>query len=384
MKKFILGFLVSSLLSPTAIIKAQNDIQIAIGRSNSDQDIEFLTSLFGEDSDEIIKIDGTVLNEFLQDGSNKSTGVYSSVSVEFLENKSGVDVEIITPENITEVSDSTYRNAAIAAGAKNVKIQIAAAKPVTGHGALAGVYKIFSDAGMDLEAENIANAEMLIDVEQVLAEETNMKDSEISKFIAEFHLAIIELVEKKDTIEESDVSEILNSITSDYNYSFNENLISKLTEYGFNFSKSDAAKDPETKTSFEKTLGNINEISKSYKQGYVEVTFNDMYFTNDRNEFMETNYDHVLVLEYDVKNNSEEFDVSSDYLMQLYVDDTLAEQYFLDYCTGEVISPGRKGKAVVAYGFNGDTNKLELELSDINAFEEKPLVIEVPETIETK
>ena len=191
-------------------------------------------------------------------------------------------------------------------------------------------------------------------------------------------------MEAKKEVEESDISDILSNIISNYNYSFSEGLVSKLTEYGYSFSRSDAANDPETKSSFEKTLGNINEITKTFKQGYVEVTFTDMYFTNDRNEFMETNYDHVLVLEYDVKNNSEEFDVSSDYLMQLYVNDTLAEQYFLDYCTGEVISPGRNGKAIIAYGFNGNINKLELELSDINAFEEKPILIEVPETITTK
>ena len=384
MKKAFLSILLTAILTPAPIVYGQSNLQIAIGNSNTDEDVELLTSLFGEDSDEIIKIDGNVLNEFLQDGSDESTGVFSSVSVEFLNDNSGVDVEILTPENIIEVPASTYRNAAIAAGAKNVKIQIAASKPVTGHGALAGVYQIFADAGMDLQAADIANAENLINIEQLLSEETNMKDSEISKFIAEYHIAIINLLEAKKEVEESDISDILSNIISNYNYSFSEGLVSKLTEYGYSFSRSDAANDPETKSSFEKTLGNINEITKTFKQGYVEVTFTDMYFTNDRNEFMETNYDHVLVLEYDVKNNSEEFDVSSDYLMQLYVNDTLAEQYFLDYCTGEVISPGRNGKAIIAYGFNGNINKLELELSDINAFEEKPILIEVPETITTK
>ena len=109
-----------------------------------------------------------------------------------------------------------------------------------------------------------------------------------------------------------------------------------------------------------------------------------MYFTDERNEFLPENYDKVLVLEYDVKNNSKEFDISSDFLMQLYADDTLAQQYFLDYCTGEVISPGRKGKAIVAYWFNGSPKKLELELSDITAFQEKPVIIEVPNNIITK
>ena len=222
MKKTVLGIIISCLISPVAIANAQNELQIAIGASNSEVESQFLTSLFGEDSDEVIKIDGTVLNDFLQDGSDKTTGVFSSVSVEFLKNNSGVDVQILTPENITEVQESTYRNAAIAAGAKNVKIQIAAASPVSGHGALAGVYKIFSDAGMELNSENIANAEMLINIEELLSEASNMKDSEISKFIAEFHLGLIDSLEREKELSNSSVSDILKSLLKNYNYDFSE------------------------------------------------------------------------------------------------------------------------------------------------------------------
>lgn len=45
-----------------------------------------------------------------------------------------------------------YQNAAIAAGATNADIQIASVVPVTGEGALAGVYEIFSQSGMSLDS----------------------------------------------------------------------------------------------------------------------------------------------------------------------------------------------------------------------------------------
>ncbi|MGF3075693.1 DUF1002 domain-containing protein [Facklamia sp. P12955] len=384
MKKIISAMLSSSLLLSTVSVYAQGNHQVAIGGSNTEPDIEHLISLLGEDSDELVIVNGNDLNEYLNDGSNESTGVFSSVSVEFLEQDSGVEVEIVTPENITEVSATTYRNVAIAAGAKNVLIQVAAAKPVTGHGALAGVYKIFDDEGMELAADDIENAEKLVDIEQLLSDETNMKDSEISKFIAEFHLAIIEKIDEKEELEKSDISDILDANISKYNYVFTDELMTNLTEYGIAFSKSDNARNPETKSSFEKTLENIEEIAKTYKHGNVEVTFNDIYFTDERDMYSDKDFDNVLVLDYEVENKGDQMSIPSDQLFKLYVDDNSAESYILPNYTFDDVSPGRKGKGIVGFAFNGNYEKLELELKDYNTFNEKPTIIEVPKSLKIK
>ncbi|RIL80564.1 DUF1002 domain-containing protein, partial [Staphylococcus equorum] len=51
-----------------------------------------------------------------------------------------VDVEIETPENITRITREQYMNAAITAGIQDATIKIAAIDPVTGEGALTGIY----------------------------------------------------------------------------------------------------------------------------------------------------------------------------------------------------------------------------------------------------
>ena len=89
---------------------AQLEKRVAVGNSNSDEQISQLLALFGMESNDqsnLIKIDGVTLNELISDGSNESTDVYSSVMVDMPESGSGVNVEILTPENITVVSESS-------------------------------------------------------------------------------------------------------------------------------------------------------------------------------------------------------------------------------------------------------------------------------------
>lgn len=384
MKKFLISLLSSAVLLSPITIFAQGNSEVAIGASNSSENVKFLLDLFQSQEKNYITIDGNIINEFLKDGSNASTSVLSSVAVEFKDSGKGVTVEILTPENITSVTEGAYQNAAITAGANNVNIKIASVTPVTGEGALAGVYKIFSNAGLELNSQNIANAENLIVLEQLLADQTNMRPSEISKFITEYNLALINGVEDKKNLKDSDVTEILNSIITNYNYKFSEQLTQKLLEHGVNFAKSDAAKDPETKKALETTLASIEEITQSYKQGNVEVTFNDMYLTEERNQFIDKNYDNILVIDYTVKNNSKDNDIPSDHLFTLYANNQLADGYFFDEFIGGLISPSREGRAVVSFGFNGNVKNLELELKDMTDFQAKPLIIKVPENLNYK
>ena len=53
----------------------------------------------------------------------------------------GIDVDIVTPDNITQVSKESYINASITSGIKDADIKIASVEPVTGDGALTGIYE---------------------------------------------------------------------------------------------------------------------------------------------------------------------------------------------------------------------------------------------------
>lgn len=121
------------------------------------------------------------LNDLLHDNIEYNQ-VYSSSYIEPRE-EDGVSVEIVTPENITEKTESQYTNAAITAGANKVNIKIASIGPVDGSGALAGLYK-----ALELDSTNVKVAQDELNLvssikgnsdDQLMAAITNMKKDTI-------------------------------------------------------------------------------------------------------------------------------------------------------------------------------------------------------------
>ena len=74
----------------------------------------------------------------------------------------GITVKIVTPENITRVTETQYRNAAITAGATDLAIEVSAPVKVTGESALVGVSKALEANGQEVDAKRteIANQEI--------------------------------------------------------------------------------------------------------------------------------------------------------------------------------------------------------------------------------
>lgn len=354
--------------------------QVAIGATNSTEQIEQLLRLFGLEetvANSVISIDGILLNEYLNDGSNENTNIYSSVLVNTSSSSSGLNVEILTPENITEVSASAYQNAAITAGATNADIKIASVQPVTGEGALGEVYEIFKQAGYNLEASDIQAGENLIEIEQILKEETNMTDNDISQLVTEYNLAIVNAVEDKEELSEQEVLEILNEVLSEYNFQFSENVRSKLLSHGITFSQSDVSKDPNTRQALEETMNRYKALKEGFTHGDIEVEIKEIYFTDERNEYQEKNYDNVLTILYTLTNNGESETSAGSNDFELYVDGVKADHYFLMSDQSSMVSSNRSVEVKTSFGFNGVPENMELELSDMKAWDSDPLIIKL-------
>ena len=358
---------------------AQLEKRVAVGNSNSDEQISQLLALFGMESNDqsnLIKIDGVTLNELISDGSNESTDVYSSVMVDMPESGSGVNVEILTPENITVVSESAYQNAAITAGATNADIKIASVIAVTGEGALGGVYEIFDQAGYSLEAEDIQTAENLIQIEEVLLSETNMSEREVSQLVTRYNLAIVHAVEGKEALTLQEVTEILGEILADYNYQYSENVQTLLLDHGVAFSKSSVSKNPDTRAALEEAMRQYESINQVYNHGEIQVEITDMYLTDERDEFLSENFDNVFTVHYSVMNTGET-ETHAGYDFALYVNGQKADDYYLNDDFQTVVSSNRQADVKQSFGFNGAANleDMELELMDMRAYGKPPVVI---------
>lgn len=209
----------------------------------------------GEDTREIeVRIDE--LNDILHNSYNYYQ-VYSSVYLEPADTSEGVNVEIITPETITKITPAQYQNAAITAGAVNLNIRIASVKAVDGSGALAGVYKAFSDANVELPEENIIVAQEELEETSDISEENEGKegysDDLLNAAIADIKAQIQK--EKDDNngeISENTIITIVNTVINNYNLGdvlTEENkqrlidLMTKFSELEFTDEQKEAIKD---------------------------------------------------------------------------------------------------------------------------------------------
>jgi len=112
----------------------------------------------------------------------------------------GVDINI---NNITWVTEEMYRSALATAGVKNANVTVGAYKPVTGTGALTGIYKAYETVTgetLNEDAKNVAVEELVVtgelqevlgdvssdiinDIKARLAETKGMTDDQIRQFI---------------------------------------------------------------------------------------------------------------------------------------------------------------------------------------------------------
>lgn len=123
-------------------------------------------------------VTGADIEKYLNLSQVSTSVMISSVLVERQGN--GVHVDIVTPENITKVTEQQYANAAITAGVEDVQIRVASVKPVTGESALTGVYKAFEVNGEDLEQDRMIVAQE--ELETTTDIEENLDENQSGRF----------------------------------------------------------------------------------------------------------------------------------------------------------------------------------------------------------
>lgn len=193
--------------------------KVALGASlNEEQKQHTLNLLRATDVDnqQIISVDGKMIEQFLADGSNEETLVYSSAIIEPREAGYGVQVQIVTPNNITLVAPQTYQNAAITAGAKDVLIKIAAVEPVTGEGALTGVYAIYEALGYALDPQDIEVAQKEIVLVKNIQESSELTVEQTNQLQAQIKLAINQVLQANGELTTEDLNDLVLSTIEHY------------------------------------------------------------------------------------------------------------------------------------------------------------------------
>lgn len=147
-------------------------------------------------------------------------------SIYMVSNDTGVEVKIMTPETITEVSEDQYKNAAITAGIKNVTIYVASPKRVDGSGALAGVFKAYKNMAettlatdpdnktfVDLDEESVKVAqkelELTMSIDAETKSDSKYESGNLNDAMASMKIAITDKRKTTDKLERSEIETIV-------------------------------------------------------------------------------------------------------------------------------------------------------------------------------
>ena len=311
------------------IVQAQQQKLLSLGGSLDPQQQELTKSLLGANGVNPLMVTGDVINQYLHDGSNAGTTVYSSAYIEKQAAGYGVQVQIVTPQNITLVSPTTYQNAAITSGAKDVLIKIATVSPVTGEGALAGVYALLAQSGVKVDQQAVQVAEKEVKTVTVIKEETKLSDTQVNQIISEIKKEVTtQVAQNNGTVNnqqaETIVNNVVNNITNNNTtVNISDSAKKELAQVAEEFAKTDAAKDKDTIKQLEQSVDNeLNapwkEVLAGIKEGktadellkmkdetlakvqnpVIKAMFNKFYEKlADPNSILVDNYAHTFVLE---------------------------------------------------------------------------------------
>ncbi|UOR10431.1 DUF1002 domain-containing protein [Halobacillus amylolyticus] len=125
-------------------------------------------------------------------GGNPNSNMYSSVKIIHQDNGAGLNIEIVTPANITEVTKEMYTNALLTAGVENADVLVASSVKVSGHSALTGIYKAYDAKGVALDKERMEVASEELDVATSIGNQEGIDQAQVSELLTEIKKAIAE------------------------------------------------------------------------------------------------------------------------------------------------------------------------------------------------
>lgn len=212
-------------------------------------------------------------NTYLNQPGVSDNSLFSSVLVQKQNKGKGVTVDIKTPQNITQVTESQYANAAITAGATDVAIDVASVKKVTGESALVGVYKALSANGVAIDNTRTQAASQELNTINNIAEnhkdQSNFDPKALDLATAQIKKDLADYKDKNGTTaSNTDVQNIIKKALSDNNIGdiLSNNEINNLVSFANVYQNSSAIDSKEVTKQLEDFSKNTyDKLSSKFK-----------------------------------------------------------------------------------------------------------------------
>lgn len=261
------------------------------GAGLSDSQLSETMSVLGITSSEVNQqtATGADLIKYLGSGSGDDSVMLSSVVVNRTDSGSGITVDILTPENITQISADQYKNPLVTAGITDASVKVASVVRVTGESALTGVYKAFEANGetIDTNRAQLAQDELdtTSDVSQNIIDSANSaNDSTLSSseqeqadeaYKSQLNQTLVEIKQELADLKEQNGSNASTTqITTIVNNAIqNNNLtqyisqadIDKLVSLAERYQTTDGVLDAES-------IAQLDKISSDFKDNFNKIT----------------------------------------------------------------------------------------------------------------
>lgn len=166
--------------------------------------------------------------------------MYSSAKITREEKGKGLTINIVTPDNITEVTSEMYANALLTAGVEDATVDVVSPVKVSGHSALTGIYKAYDVQGVELDKERMELANDELDAATDLAEKDGLNEEKVSELFTDIKKEIAE----KDPATKEEVEQIVKDQLdkmevhlSDQDRQMLTNLFDKMRDLDIDFGK---------------------------------------------------------------------------------------------------------------------------------------------------
>lgn len=257
----LFSFSTSVLASNGDSIDEKNGVpRVVFGDALSDSQKQKVRELLDVTDDSAVQeyiVTGKDLANYI-DG-DPSSNMYSSAKITRKDNGFGLVINIVNDDNITEVTKEMYANALLTAGVENAEVDVASPVKVSGHSALAGIYKAFNVEGESLDQGRMEVANEELDIATELADKEGMDQEKVSELLT----TIKQQISEQDPVTKEEVEQIVKEQIDSLNIQLSEQDIAALTDL-FNKMK-------DLNIDFSQVSSQLEDIAKSIKDRISEV-----------------------------------------------------------------------------------------------------------------
>ena len=240
-------------------VKPDYVLGYSLDQMQIEQTLNLLNYDSSKDKEEWKTMTPEVYSSIMNVANDDSLELYSSVKIQKLGKNKPLEVNIVTPQNITKVTADMYRNAAVTLGLEHAQITVASPIQVTGESALAGIYYSLEKNGAKVsqESKDLAQEELttLAGINEENAGKKNFDADKLNVALTDIKTAVANAKQNNQDLSKDDIRKIVEETLKNYKLdtTVTGDQINLIVNFAVNLSKSSVI----SRKSFTKTLTDL-------------------------------------------------------------------------------------------------------------------------------